>query len=143
MRGPIRTNTVSPDRRTDKCVRLSSETVFLRIGPLFHQIGPRVSPGRISSKTNAPILKRHPVCKSVQQDDLMQMQQVVGCSSAGPQPDGGDRKGFRPGCGALQSKQRRSTLTDSKHRGHSTNMGGGHLLHRRTDPGKVTSLVGC
>ena len=29
----------SPDGRTDKWVRLSGETVFLRVGPLFHQTG--------------------------------------------------------------------------------------------------------
>ena len=52
--------TLSPDTRTHLSVRLSGETVFLRIGPLFHQVGPRVSLNRTFSKTNAPILKIHP-----------------------------------------------------------------------------------
>ena len=34
-----------------------TETVFLRIGPLFRRIGPRVSQDRTFSKTNAPFLK--------------------------------------------------------------------------------------
>ena len=33
----------------EKMVRLSSETVFLRIGPLFHWVGPRISPDRTFS----------------------------------------------------------------------------------------------
>ena len=126
----------------DKLVRLSSETVFLRIGPLFHQMGPRVSPDRTSSKNSAPILKRHSVCKSVQRDDLYANAtggEMLQCTR---QTDGGDRRGFTPGCGALQTKQRRSTMTDSEHRGHGRYMGG-RLRQKITDPDKVMSLVGC
>ena len=40
---------------------LFSETVFLWIGPLFRRLRPPVSPERTFSKTNAPILTKHPV----------------------------------------------------------------------------------
>ena len=51
MQGPIRRNTVSPDGTPYSSVVFSGETVFLPRGPLFHQIGPRVSPVRTFSKT--------------------------------------------------------------------------------------------
>ena len=40
-------------------VLLFSETVFLRIGPLFRRIVPRFSLDRTFPKTNAPILMKH------------------------------------------------------------------------------------
>ena len=50
-------------RKTNRTIwlLLSSETVFHRIGHLFHRIGPHVSQRRTFSKTNAPNLKKHPV----------------------------------------------------------------------------------
>ena len=61
MRGPIQRNTVSLNRTGHLWPVLFSETVFLWIGPPFRRIGPHVSQDRTFSKTNAPILKKHPV----------------------------------------------------------------------------------
>ena len=65
MRGPIQRNTVSLNRTGHLWPVLFSETVFLWIGPPFRRIGPPVSQDRTFSKTNAPILKKHPVIVSV------------------------------------------------------------------------------
>ena len=69
----------------DNAEVLSGETLFLRIGPLLHRTGPRVSPDRTFSKADAPFLKNHPVCVQLEGDPVYRWlfkQELVTCGTS-------------------------------------------------------------